>query len=92
MFTQSKIAAVVLMVSLAFASTTTDAAEVTLEQLVASLMSQAISATQQELQYSAQKAVLSASNSFSMDEEQETFIARVTITDLVNEEDKKQAE
>ncbi len=92
MFTQSKIAALALTASLAFASTT-QAAEVSLEQLVSSLMSQAISATQQELQYGAQKAVLTASNAFSMNEEQETFVAKVTITDLKNEEaDKKQAE
>jgi hypothetical protein len=92
MFTQSKIAVLALTASLAFASTT-QAAEVSLEQLVSSLMSQAISATQQELQYGAQKAVLTASNAFSMNEEQETFVAKVTITDLKNEEaDKKQAE
>ena len=83
MFTQSKIAAVALTVSLAFASST-DAAEVSLEQLVASLMSQAISATQQELQYSAQKAVLTASNVFSMNEEEASYVAKVTITDLEN--------
>jgi hypothetical protein len=51
-------------------------------------MSQAFSATQQELQYGAQKAVLTASNTFSMGEE-ETYFAKVTITDLENDETAK---
>jgi hypothetical protein len=84
MFTQSKIAAIALTAGLAFASAT-HAGEVSVEQLVSSLMTQAITATQQELQYSVQEAVLTASNAFSMDEEK-TYFARVTITDLENDE------
>ena len=91
MFTQSKIAAIALTASLAFASPT-QAAEVSLEQYVSSLMTQAMTATQQELQYKVQEAVLTASNAFSLNEE-ESYFAKVTITDLENDEAaKKQAE
>lgn len=92
MFTKSKIAATVLTASIAFGATA-QAGEVSLEQFVGSIMSQAITATQQELQYSVQEAVLTATNAFSMDEEEETYFAKVTITDLENEEAaRKQAE
>ena len=80
MFTKSKIAIAALTASLAFGSTA-QAAEVSLEQLVSSLMTQAIATTQQELQYSVQEVVLTASNAFSINE-QETFLTKVTITDL----------
>ena len=91
MFTQSKIAAIALTASLAFASPT-QAAEVSLEQYVSSLMTQAMTATQQELQYKVQEAVLTASNAFSLNEE-ESYFAKVTITDLENDEAaKKQGE
>jgi len=91
MFTQSKIAAIALTASLAFASPT-QAAEVSLEPYVSSLMTQAMTATQQELQYKVQEAVLTASNAFSLNEE-ESYFAKVTITDLENDEAaKKQGE
>ncbi|MFT6373216.1 MAG: hypothetical protein ACJASL_004027 [Paraglaciecola sp.] len=81
MFTKSKIAATLLTASIAFSSTVL-AKEATLEQLVHSMMSQAVTTTQQELQYNVQDSILlSATNTLTADDEK-MYFAKVTIPDL----------
>ena len=80
MFTQSKIAAATLITGLTFAGNA-QASEVTLEQLVSAMMTQALSTTRQELRYNIEEAVLTATNALSLDE-QKTYFAKVTISDL----------
>ena len=87
MFTKSKIAVVTLIAGLSFAGTV-DANEVSLEQFVSALMTQAINTTQQELRYNIEEAVLTATNALSLNE-QKTYFAKVTITDLESAEQPK---
>jgi hypothetical protein len=87
MFTKSKIAVVTLVTGLTFASSA-QANEVSLEQLVSAMMTQAINTTQQELRYNIEEAVLTATNMLSLNEEK-TYVAKVTITDLDSAEQPK---
>ena len=87
MFTKSKIAVVTLVAGLTFASSA-QANEVSLEQLVSAMMTQAINTTQQELRYKLEEAVLTATNALSLNEEK-TYFAKVTITDLESAEQPK---
>jgi hypothetical protein len=81
MFTVSKITATLLTASIAFGATA-QAKEATLEQLVNSMMSQAITTTQLEAQYNVKDSILlSATNTLSIDYEK-IYFAKVTIVDL----------
>jgi len=89
----NKISALLLTVGVAFTASS-QAATVTVEQLAGAMLAQTVAATQAELNNSIQGAVLTATNMFSL-EEQETYATKVTITDLSAEPVKevvKQAE
>ncbi|NCP66190.1 MAG: hypothetical protein GW763_06600 [Paraglaciecola sp.] len=91
MFIKSTIGALALTSSLVM-PTTAQAVEVSVEDIVTSLVNQAMVITTQEVQYGVQAAVLTATNSLSFNEEK-TYVAKVTITDIKTEEsDKKKAE
>lgn len=94
MFT--KITTATVLASTLLFTGASQAADVSLEKFVGSLVSQAVSVTKQELSYGIQKAVLTANNSISMDESA-LVATKVTITDLdssetVNKEDSDKAE
>ena len=82
--------ATVLASSLLFTGAS-QAADVSLENFVGSLVSQAASVTKQELSYGIQKAVLTANNSIGMNES-ELVATKVTITDLDSTEKVNQGE
>ena len=87
--------ATVLASSLLFTGAS-QAADVSLEKYVSSLVSEAVSVTKQELSVSVQKAILTANNTISMDDT-EVVATNVTITDLestkkVDQEDNDKAE
>ncbi len=87
--------ATVLASSLLFTGAS-QAADVSLENFVGSLVSQAISVTKQEISNSIEEAVLTANNAITMDES-ELIATKVTITDLdssesVNSEESEKAE
>ncbi|MDP5030203.1 MAG: hypothetical protein NWQ54_10225 [Paraglaciecola sp.] len=91
MFTKSKIAIAALTTSLIFTSSVS-AKEVSVEQILTSLVSQAMTVAQQEVHYSVQEAVLNATHSVSLNEEK-TYATKVTITDVkAFEADKNSAE
>lgn len=91
MLTKSTIAILTLTSGLAIGSAA-QAKEVNLEQYVSHMMTNTIKATQLELQYNIQEAVLTAGNMFSLDGETQ-LASNVTITDLPKDESaKKQAE
>lgn len=91
MFTKTTIAAIALTSTFAFSSQAS-AAEVNLEQFVSGMMVKTIESTKNELQYSIQEAVLTASNMFSIDSDAPVIASKITITELNTEEDKDQAE
>jgi hypothetical protein len=80
MFTKSKIAAIALTSTLAFASTA-QAENVTLEQYVSSVVNQAMEVAQQEIKNNVSLAILTVANNVSFNEER-SYTAKVTITDL----------
>jgi hypothetical protein len=80
MFTKSKIAAIALTSTLAFASTA-QAENVSLENYVSSMVNQAMEVAQQEIKNNVRSAVLTVANNVSFDEEK-SYIAKVSITDL----------
>lgn len=87
--------ATVLASSLLFTGAS-QAADVSLENFVGSLVSQAVSVTKQEISNSIEEAVLTANNAITMDES-ELIATKVTITDLdssesVNSEESEKAE
>jgi hypothetical protein len=91
MFTKSKIAVVALTTSLMFTAGV-NAKEVSVEQILTSLVSQAVFVAQQEVQYGVQEAVLNATHALSLNEEK-AFVTKVTITDIdENKADKNSAE
>ncbi|MGS2722030.1 hypothetical protein [Paraglaciecola aestuariivivens] len=87
MFTQSKIAALILTTGLAF-STTVKAEEVSLERYVTSMVNQAMDAAQQEFNNNLRSAVLTVANNVSFNEDK-AYVAKVTITDVKETKDKK---
>jgi hypothetical protein len=91
MFTKSKIAAIALTSTLVFASTA-QAENVSLETYVSSMVNQAMEVAQQEIKNNVRSAVLTVANNVSFNEEK-SYTAKVTITDLKNvEATKTQAE
>lgn len=91
MFTKSKIVVAALTTSLVFASGV-QAKEVSVEEIVGSLVSQAMVLAQQEVQNKVQESILTATNSLSFNEEK-SYVAKVTITDInVVEADKNKTE
>lgn len=91
MFTKSKIAAIALTSTLAFASTA-QAENVSLETYVSSMVNQAMAVAQQEVKNNLRSAVLTVANNVSFNEEK-SYTAKVSITDLKNvEATKTQAE
>lgn len=78
MFTRITKATIVLT-GLLFASASS-AVEVSVENLLSAMVSQAVSVTKQEISYGVQEAVLTANNMISMDEE--VYATKVTITDI----------
>jgi len=78
MFKKITIATIVL--SGLMLSATSQAAEVSVEQHLGSLVAQAASVTKLEISNSVQKAVLTANNAIGMESEQ--YATSVTITDL----------
>ena len=83
MFTQSKIAAIVLTSTLVFASTA-QAENVSLEKYVSAIVNQAMEVAQQEIKNSVRSTVLTVANNVSFNEEK-SYAAKVSITDLVTE-------
>ena len=83
MFNKVTTAAIVLS-GLTFTSVA-NAHEAPLEHFIGNMLAQAVESTKQELQFSAQKAVLTANNMISFEQE-ETIVTKVTITDLESEE------
>ena len=69
-----------------FVSSSVQASEISLEQLVSHLVGTAVVATQNEIQMNIQEAVLTASNMFDLDSQQEAYATKVKITDLPAEE------
>jgi hypothetical protein len=93
MFTKSKIAAIALTSTLAFASTA-QAENVSLEQYVSSMVNQAMEVAQQEIKNNLSSAILTVANNVNFNEEK-SYTAKVTITDLETDSDeaaKTQAE
>ena len=80
MFSKSKIAAIALTSTLAFASTA-QAESVTLETYVSSMVNQAMEVAQQEIQNNLSSAILTVANNVSFNEEK-SYVAKVSITDL----------
>ena len=83
MFTKSTIAAIALTSTLAFASTA-QAENVSLEKYVSSMVNQAMEVAQQEIKNNLSSAILTVANNVSFNEEK-SYAAKVTITDLTNE-------
>jgi hypothetical protein len=83
MFTKSKIAAIALTSTLAFASTA-QAENVSLENYVSSMVNQAMEVAQQEVKNNVRSAILTVANNVSFNEEK-SYIANVSITDLKTE-------
>ena len=91
MFTKSKITLAAVVVGSIFVGSA-QAQEVTMEEFVSTMVTQAVQIASQEIQYGVQKAVLTATNSLSFNEEK-NYVAKVTITDLnVVEAAKNEAE
>ena len=86
MFTQSKIAAIAVTSTLIFASTV-QAKDVSLEKYVNNMVHQTMKVAQQEIKNNVRFAVLTVANNVSFDEEK-SYIAKVTITDLKTENSK----
>ena len=80
MFSKSKIAAIALTSTLAFASTV-QAESVTLEKYVSSMVNQAMEVAQQEITNNLSSAILTVANNVSFNEEK-SYTAKVSITDL----------
>ncbi|WP_293748732.1 hypothetical protein [uncultured Paraglaciecola sp.] len=80
MFSKSKIAAIALTSTLAFASTA-QAESVSLEQYVSSMVNQAMEVAQQEITNNLSSAILTVANNVSFNEEK-SYTAKVSITDL----------
>jgi hypothetical protein len=80
MFSKSKIAAIALTSTLAFASTA-QAESVTLEKYVSSMVNQAMEVAQQEIKNNLSSAILTVANNVSFNEEK-SYVAKVSITDL----------
>ena len=80
MFSKSKIAAIALTSTLAFASTA-QAESVTLETYVSSMVNQAMEVAQQEIKNNLSSAILTVANNVSFNEEK-SYVAKVSITDL----------
>lgn len=80
MFSKSKIAAIALTSTLAFASTA-QAESVTLENYVSSMVNQAMEVAQQEIKNNLSSAILTVANNVSFNEEK-SYTAKVSITDL----------
>ena len=76
-----KITAATIVLSGLILSSSAHAVDVSLEQFVGALVSQAVSATKEELSYNVQEAVLTVNNAISMDSE-EHYATTVTITDI----------
>jgi len=83
MFT--KITTATVLASTLLFTGASQAADVSLESFVGSLVSQAVSVTKQEISNSVQKAVLTVNNAITMDES-EMVATKVTITDLDSNE------
>ena len=81
----TKITTATILISGLLLTGTSQAAEVSVEQFVGSLVSQAYTATKQEISYGVLKAVLTANNAISADSESELYATNVTITDLDSE-------
>jgi hypothetical protein len=80
MFTKSKIAAIALISTLAFASTA-QAQDVSLEKYVSIMVNQAMDVAQQEIQNNVRSAVLTLTNNVNFNEEK-SYTAKVSITDI----------
>jgi hypothetical protein len=80
MFTKSKIAAIALISTLAFASTV-QAEDVSLEKYVSIMVNQAMDVAQQEIQNNVRSAVLTLTNNVNFNEER-SYTAKVSITDI----------
>lgn len=80
MFTQSKIAAVALLSTLAVSSSV-QAEEVSLERYVTAMVNQAMVVAKQELNNNVRSAVLTAATNVSFNEEK-AYVAKVTIKDI----------
>ena len=94
MFT--KITTATVLASTLLFTGASQAADVSLENFVGSLVSQAVATTKQEISYGIEKAILTANNSIGMNES-DAVATKVTITDLasnkkVTQEDNDKAE
>lgn len=80
-----KITAATIVLSGLILSSSAHAVDVSLESFVGSLVSQAVSATKEELTHNVQAAVLTANNAVGF-ESQERYATTVTITDIESDE------
>ena len=82
MNTKTTLTALVLTAGMAF-TTSSEAAEVSVETFVSTMVSHTVSTTSSEIRNSIQGAVLTAANMFSLEEEA-VVASHVTITDLAS--------
>ncbi|MEP4890388.1 MAG: hypothetical protein ABJV04_10205 [Aliiglaciecola sp.] len=86
-----KITTATVLISGLFVASSAQAAEVSLEQLVGSLVSQAVEVTKEELSYGVEEAILTVNNSIGFESDSQDYVTNVTITDLnSNTEEKKE--
>ncbi|GAC15947.1 hypothetical protein [Aliiglaciecola lipolytica] len=77
-----KITTATILVSSLFVASSVQAVEVSVEQLVGSLITQAVEVTKEEISYGVEEAILTANNSISLDSGASEYVANITITDL----------
>ncbi|MFA3792816.1 hypothetical protein AB6T38_17040 [Aliiglaciecola sp. SL4] len=86
-----KITTATVLISGLFVASSAQAADVSLEQLVGSLVSQAVEVTKEELSYGVEEAILTVNNSIGFESDSQDYVTNVTITDLnSNTEEKKE--
>ncbi|GAB2678064.1 hypothetical protein Q4574_02600 [Aliiglaciecola sp. 3_MG-2023] len=86
-----KITTATVLISGLFVASTAQATEVSVEQLVGSLISQAVEVTKEEISYGVEEAILTVNNSIGFESGSQDYVTNVTITDLnSNVEAKKQ--
>lgn len=84
--TFKKITTATVLLSGLFAASSVQAADVSVEQLVGSFISQAVEVTKEEISYGVEEAILTVNNAIGFESDSEEYVASVTITDLSNDE------
>ncbi|GAA6184908.1 MULTISPECIES: hypothetical protein [Alteromonadaceae] len=87
-----KITAATVLISGLFVASSVHAANVSVEQLVGSLISQAVSVTKEEISYGVEEAILTVNNSIGFESDSQDYVTNVTITDLNSDTELKKEE